>query len=279
MYVHYRGGPPIAILGRMEVDRSSVVPLWAQVLGDLRRRMAQGEFADRFPTDSELVAGYGVSRHTAREAVRRLQGEGVLQRARGRGSFLTSDVIEQPLGTIYSLYRSLEEHGLAATSVVRALGRVTDAGAAEMLGEQPDATLVHLARVRLADGAPVALDESWLPASIAAPLLQVDFRHTALYRELAERCGIRARAGWERIVPTLGDPDTAALLEVSERQPLFAIERLVTDGGRPVEWRRSLVRGDRYAFVARWSGVEVDTQLVASAARSMDPGAPGWVQP
>jgi GntR family transcriptional regulator len=50
----------------------SAPPLWAAVLDDLRTRLARGEFAERFPTDRELTAHYGISRHTAREAVRRL---------------------------------------------------------------------------------------------------------------------------------------------------------------------------------------------------------------
>jgi GntR family transcriptional regulator len=41
------------------------MPLWAQVLGDLRARLARGEFTGRFPGDEELRAQYGVSRHTA----------------------------------------------------------------------------------------------------------------------------------------------------------------------------------------------------------------------
>jgi len=44
------------------VDRDSALPLWAQVLGDLRRRLASGEFGDRVPGDDELTAQYGVSR-------------------------------------------------------------------------------------------------------------------------------------------------------------------------------------------------------------------------
>jgi GntR family transcriptional regulator len=175
---------------------------------------------------------------------------------------------------MYSLYRSLEEHGMAARSVVRQLGTVVDADAARMLDEDPDAPLVYLSRLRLADEEPMALDESWLPASIAAPLLGIDFRHTALYVELAQRCGIRASSGWERIAPTLPTPAQAALLGVGGNQPLFAIERLATARGRAVEWRRSVVRGDRYAFVARWSGVEVDTQLIASAPSSLPDAAP-----
>ena len=48
-------------------------PKWRQVLEDLERRLADGEIADRFPTDRELVEHYGVSRHTVREAVRHLR--------------------------------------------------------------------------------------------------------------------------------------------------------------------------------------------------------------
>ena len=52
------------------LDRSSPLPLWAQLLDDLRDRLDAGEFAESFPTDLELTTAYGVSRHTAREAVR-----------------------------------------------------------------------------------------------------------------------------------------------------------------------------------------------------------------
>ncbi|MGH9116237.1 MAG: GntR family transcriptional regulator [Acidimicrobiales bacterium] len=57
----------------MQVDRSGPTPLWAQVLADLRLRLARGEFESRFPGDVELTDQYGVSRHTVREAVRLLQ--------------------------------------------------------------------------------------------------------------------------------------------------------------------------------------------------------------
>src|ERR1035441_11076940 len=68
------------------VDRASPLPLWAQVLADLSERLAAGDFDPGFPTDQELVAAYGVSRQTAREAVRRLVDQGLLARERGRGT-------------------------------------------------------------------------------------------------------------------------------------------------------------------------------------------------
>jgi GntR family transcriptional regulator len=227
-------------------------PLWAQVLDDLHRRLGAGEFADRFPGDAELVEYYKVSRHTAREAVRHLQADGLLERRRGQGSFLTKPAIEQPLGTLYSLYRSIEDTGAVQRSVVRYLERRHDDKAAAMLA-CPGEPLVYLERVRLLDGEPIALDCSWLPASSCGGLLELDFTHTALHEQLAERCGIRLTSGWERIRPVMPDRTQRSLLGLDARQPAFAIERLANSEAGPVEWRHGVIRADRFSFVARWA--------------------------
>jgi GntR family transcriptional regulator len=246
--VQERGGD-----GRPEADRDSALPLWAQVLADLRRRLASGEFGQRVPGDDELTAQYGVSRHTVREAVRRLQAEGVVERGRGRGTFVRDGVIEQPLGALYSLFRSVEEQGFVQRSIVRRLEERRDSEAAAMLGQPPGDPLVYLERLRLADDVPIVLDCSWLPAALARPLLTVDFTHTALYQELHVRCGVRPDAGWERIRPVIPDLEQRGLLGLPARTPALAIERLATSQTIPVEWRHSLVRADRFSYVARWS--------------------------
>lgn len=243
------------------VDRASPIPLWSQVLEDLRSRLSEGEFDDRFPTDQELMDTYGVSRHTARDAVRRLADEGLVDRERGRGTFVRTRRIEQPLGALYSLFQSIEDRGFEQRSQVLTLTERTDEQAATVLGLDPDAPLVFLERVRFADDEPIAVDCSWLAAAIAAPLLGVDFSHTSLYRELAGRCGVAPTQGRERIEPVLPTEAQRQLLGVGRRQSVFAIERLALAGDRPLEWRHSVVRGDRFAFVARWSGHEVATAL------------------
>ena len=252
----------------MAIDRDSALPLWAQVLADLRRRIARGEFESHFPGDEELKAQYGVSRHTVREAVRQLQADGVIERGRGRGTFVRERVIEQPMGSFYSLYRSVEAQGFVQRSIVRRLEERHDEDAAAMLGCAPDEPLVYLERLRLADGEPIVLDHSWLPAALARPLLQVDFTRTALYRELHQRCGIEANAGWERLSPVLPGDCQRAVLGLPPGAPVLAVERLTLRDTTPIEWRNALVRPDRFAYVARWSARNRDVGFEPSAAES-----------
>jgi len=234
------------------LDRGNPLPLWAQLEADLRRRLNSGELEDRIPPEQQLAGDYAVSRVTVREAIRRLRDAGLLSRERGRGTFVTTGLV-QPLGVLYSLFRNVEAQGRAQTSEVRVLERATAAESAARLGLDASAELIHLERRRLADGEPLALDRVWLPADLAAPLLSSDFRHTALYDELSRQCGVRVDGGWERIRPAVPTAEQRRVLGIPSGVAVLAIERLGRAGPRPVEWRTTLVRGDLYSLVVEWT--------------------------
>jgi GntR family transcriptional regulator len=228
------------------------MPLWAQLQEDLSRRLALGAFDNGFPGEMDLVDAYAVSRHTVREALRRLREAGVLDSARGRGTQVRRG-IEQPLGSLYSLFREVEASGMVQASVVLALRTERDPQAAQALELSADAELVHLERLRLADGEPLAHDKVWLPAELAAPLLAADFSRAALYDELAARCGIRLTGGRERITAVVPDDAERQLLDVPDGQACLRVERAGCLGRQVIEHRLTLVRGDRYAVIADWS--------------------------
>lgn len=238
------------------LDRSSPLPLWAQLLQELERRVAGGAFVERFPADRELTETYAVSRQTAREAVRRLGASVPLDRQAGRGTFVRPAEFEQPVGALYSLFEEIEARGVEQRSVVRAKGVRTDPIAAAELDAGADEPLVYLERVRLAAGAPLALDRVWLPTDLAGAVLGADFGRTALYTELHARCGLRPTRGEERIQPVLLSRAEARALELPQRAAAFRIERRTWSGPRRLEYRLTLVRGDRYAFVTAFSQSE-----------------------
>lgn len=237
------------------VDRGRGTPLWQQVLDDLRLRAGAGELTEGLPPDTQLVAEYGVSRHTIREAARRFRAADLHGVDGGRTSRLTPPAeIDQPLGTLYNLFSSVAAAGQEQHSVTQVLDVRTDEVVSARLGLPPAAPLVHLERLRFASGVPLALDRVWIPAEVGSALLDVDFSHTALYAELTRRCGVPVTGGQERIRAVVVTPAERRLLEMPDGVAAFAIERLGTSGTRAVEWRHTLVRGDRFAVSARFSG-------------------------
>lgn len=126
--------------------------------------------------------------------------------------------------------------------------------------------MFHLERLRLAGGEPLALDTVWLPAEIAAPLLEADFTHTAVYDEPAARAGIRLEGGREHIRAIMPTRAQQRLLGIPHSTGVLAIDRLGCAGGRPVEWRHTLIRGDRFSLIAEFSP-RTGYQLTLGAAR------------
>lgn len=258
------------------VDRSSPLPLWAQVRADIEARLRRGDFADAFPGEMALVDEYAVSRHTVREAVRQLRASGLVEAARGRAPRVASTEITQAQGTLYSLFASVQRSGHTQRSIVRALDARADGTVAARLGLEESTALVYVERLRLVDEEPLALDRAWLPARVAAPLLEADFTATSLYDELRRLCGVRLTGGQEHVRAVLPTAAERSLLAIPPTAAALAIDRVGELRGQPVEWRQTVVRGDRYSLLTDFSqpdGGAVTGRLQAAHRFPSDPSA------
>ncbi|GLW95240.1 GntR family transcriptional regulator [Actinokineospora globicatena] len=263
--------PAVERPGAARLDRSLPTPLWAQLHADLLRRVEGGEFTRSFPGELALAAAYEVSRNTVREALRRLRADGTVVAGRGHPPRLGRQTeITQPLGALYSLFASVRANGLSATSSVRVLDVRADGVVAAKLGLEESTPLLYLERVRFAGGTPLAVDRVWLPHALAAGLRDADFTETSLYRELDERCGIRLTDGQERIRAVVPTPGERRLLAAPADTAALAIDRLGLAGRTPVEWRHTVVRGDRFSVLASFTakGYQLDVHS--------GPKGPGW---
>ncbi|MBW4029247.1 MAG: GntR family transcriptional regulator [Acidobacteria bacterium] len=241
---------------------------------DLTRRLDRGDFERAFPGELELAKEYGVSRNTVREAMRRLRGDGVVVAERGRRPRLASaHEIEQPLGAVYSLFASVEAAGMEQRSVVRSQEMRTNSKVAAHLGQDPGAPLLFLERVRLANEEPLAVDRVWMPGRFGEKFLSVDFTHTALYGQLLDRFALRIDVSRERIRAIVPTKQDRRLLNLESDQAALAIERLASARDEPVEWRRTIIRGDSFSLIADFpprTGYQFDLSKLTGAATHAD---------
>ena len=119
------------------------------------------------------------------------------------------------------------------------------APAAAQLGLDQSTELVHIARTRYADDEPLAQDEVWLVPD-AEGILSMDLSNTALYEALQRCCGMRLTSGNETLHSVNLDVEQAQALSCETGAAAFFIERIGRIDGRPVEWRQTLIRGDRF---------------------------------
>lgn len=241
-------------MGPRALRRADGRPLWGQLQDDLVRRIHAREFDAAFPGEIALTEEYAVSRYTVRQALSQLRADGVVVAERGRAPRVARPgpppAIDQPVGEAYSLFAAVEEAGRTQTSEVRRLERVADGIVARRLGLEESTPLLVLERLRLSDDEPLAWDRAWLPFADAEPLVGADLTRTALYAELAARAGLRVDGGRERIHAEVAAPAVGKLLDIAPGAPVFRIERLGTAAERPVEWRHTVIRADRFHLTA-----------------------------
>ncbi|MFC4009309.1 GntR family transcriptional regulator [Nonomuraea purpurea] len=231
----------------------SPVPMYEVIYGDLLSQIKAGALApgDRLPSEPTLASQYGVSRMTVRQALDQLEAEHVVVRRRGSGTY-----VAQPSSTYRRMNRLGsfgEEMGVSEVSTeMKFQGAVVAPDEVRTrLGLKPRQKATRLLRVRLVSGSPAAVQESWLPYSLAPQLAREELVGGSLYRTLFERWGVKLKWAEQTISAVAADAERAGWLGVAQGSPLIWITRVAfADDGTPIELAHSWTRPE-FPLLAR----------------------------
>lgn len=205
---------------------------------------------DALPSERDIAATADVSRVTVRKAVQHLVADGILVQRHGSGTFVAPQVqkVEQSLSSLTSFTEDMARRGMKLTSEWLDRG-LYDPSPEEtvILGLGSGEKVARIARLRIADGNPLAIERAALAASV---LPDPDAIGTSLYAKLDETDHRPVRA-IQRIAAVNLDKADAELLDVTPGAASLKIERTsYLASGRIVEFTRSIYRGNAYDFVA-----------------------------
>ncbi|RJT97345.1 GntR family transcriptional regulator [Arthrobacter frigidicola] len=200
------------------------------------------------PSERELMAQYGLSRMTVREALTRLAEDGLVYRVQGAGTFVSDLTKITKSLTLTSFSEDIRARGMVPGSRASTVTWTeADADTASVLNISPGARIVHMERVRTADGLPMCLENVWISAELVPENFELD-ENSSLYDYL-EGIGRGPVTASQTIQATVLTTDQANLLEVPPYSPALAVSRVTADAqGRVVEQAKSLYRADRYDF-------------------------------
>jgi len=246
-------GDLLGTISNLAVDKLSIVPIYHQIKEAIRQQINSGVLkkGDRVPSLREFSEAHRISLMTVRQAFRELVSDGLLEVRKGKGTFVVGPRIDEKISTITSFTNDMRKRGLVPSTKVLRLETVPCSfQIAEMLDLGEGEPVFVIRRLRLADGEPMTIQTSFLPAKLCPGILEKDLTNKSMTHVLEDEYGLSLKTARQRINAGLASAEEAKILNVAKGFHLLRTERVsFTDQRQPVEYLVSAYRSDRYDFV------------------------------
>lgn len=240
------------IFGGLKQAGQSGLPLYLQLRKSIEDAVKTGLIGpgDALPSERDIATKADISRVTVRKAVQDLVKGGILVQRHGSGTFVVPRVerVEQSLSRLTSFTEDMARRGMAVRSAWLDRGVFTPSPEEIMaLGLSSKELVSRIARLRIADDTPLAIERASLSSSILPDPSAIE---SSLYATLGKTGNRPVRAVQRISAANLNETD-ARLLDVQPGVAGLHIERIsYLASGKVVEFTRSIYRGDAYDFVA-----------------------------
>jgi len=247
----------------------TVDPAYLRIAADLRERIVSGALGPggRLPTETQLMAAYGVSRTVAKWAISVLKGEGLVEGRRGSGVYVRAGRrlvreahgrnLRGAAGPGSPFARDAARAGREGTWEHESARTAADAAVAVRLAVEPGAPVMRTTYRFLADGEPIQISTSWEPLAVTGgtpvewPERGGSTGPVGVVARM-DAIGVRVEEFVERVTCRPARAEERAALRLPARAgQLLAIERTYLAGGVPVETADIVFPGDRYELVYR----------------------------
>jgi GntR family transcriptional regulator len=234
------------------INKNSPIPLYYQLEEHIIQLIEKGDLRpdDALPPEREYAEKFQISRMTVRQAYTELVNKGYLYRLQGKGTYVAERKIEQPLQGLRSFTEEMKVMGMEPGSQLIHFETNAAAGYIAQQLSIPESALVYeIKRVRTADGVPMAIETTYIPADLLQGITE-DIVNQSLYAYIQEQLKLSIASGSQVIESSIASQNEAKLLQISKGAPVMLIEfTTYLENGVPVEFVKSVYRADRYKFI------------------------------
>lgn len=241
----------------MKLMEDSLVPLYQQVMDDIRQGIEDGRYGvgQKIPSESELSEIYSVSRITIRRAIEELSTEGYLTKKQGKGTYVNHPKLKKKLkqcGPLESFTDLCQKAGrVAGARVTQRQREAATADVALALGITEGDEVIRLRRVRTVDDKPCLIETSFFPANEYSFMENETLDNASIYNVLAcHECRQPIKMRDALIEMARANVETAAELEICVGEPLFSeVGTFADEDGRAVFLGKLIIVATDYCFL------------------------------
>lgn len=240
------------------------IPRYLQLAAELREAIMAGRYSDgsQFPAETVLCDHYDVSRFTVREALRRLQAEGLIARKRGSGTVVQpaaarGGALHQPLSNVGELLQYAR--GSAVIYQPKGKGPLPPQIAEQISCDTGGTWTVFSGVRRQGFGEPpIARTDVYFHKRLGSAIDRLDLNASpqTLFSQIETLTGVSATTVTQDIQAVAANREVASALGIDEGEPVLFILRCYLDrNGEVFEISVSHHPGDRFAYAMR---IDVD---------------------
>ena len=235
--------------------RQALRPRYQRLADDLTKRIGSGRYpvGGNLPTEMELCEQDGISRHTVREALRRLRDAGLISRRRRVGTEVVARTprpsYRQPTNTIGDL---LQYAGQTELSVLEAKEIACDTTLAELLACRLGRRWLRVDTLRAMPGdlLPVCMTTAYIDLRFPDLAQHVEDLSGTISSMLEREYGVRIARIEQSIQAVRLGKRQAKLLRALDGEPaLRAVRRYYDHNGRLIELSSTIHPGERFTYV------------------------------
>ena len=202
---------------------------YLEVEKDLRKLIIEGNYEDGdiLPSENNLCSQYGISRMTARKALNNLEAEGLIDRKKGKGSFVKLDRSSIELLSLKGFTEIMQskEHSIESLYLQKPIAEEWNASFYwDLSKEEVKTGCIYFSRIRKLEGKPIMFEKTYLPNWLKG-FSNHQFTNDSLFDTLVVNYDIEIKGVIQKFRAISADQQLAQSLKIELGEPVLEVKR------------------------------------------------------
>jgi len=211
------------------ISKGGHIPIYYQLKQVIISKIKSGELKEnqQIPTEDEFCKMFNISKAPVRQALQELEAENYIYKIRGKGSFVSSNYIKQPMAKLQSFTNDILAIGHRPGAKLISRDIITaDYEVAKALNiEEGDRVLCGV-RLRYIDDEIYSLNYSHFAIDLFPEVEQMDLSALSLYEVIENELKCEIVRAIQTLEATATPPDIAKIIERQIGSPLLLMNRI-----------------------------------------------------